>query len=453
MAISNLSPRRWWELKLLEAHGRHELLSLTPNDTVMTVWDGRIAGPCGSPYENGIFVLRISTPEGYPSEKPVIHFLTKIWHVNVCPDSGKVLLSEWSSDYSLLQAVDQIIHILKCPNQEQFINVIAGHQSKQSMSVYEETARISTHLHAADTGHGPDATLKEKYNQLMREACINFPGNSLMLDLEEKINIQDAYLPSDHTAKSTLPAPSFYQNCQIPRSLIQPDDAANTSSLLFPRRFWSHDAPGPGTCRTVPVHPGSPEYASIAAYFAKSMPVELLQDVQRVENPGQLQVFEARLSSAAARSSAADAASMRWLFHGTLNESAQRIALNPVVGFRVSKVKRAACGFGLYFADTARMSASYARDGTMILAAVLVSRDSQRARPFVVIQARSARRMRARCRSRECNFMRVCVRAHLRVRVRLPAFSMCVCACACAFRVRMCEGGCARARTCACVQR
>jgi ubiquitin-conjugating enzyme (huntingtin interacting protein 2) len=42
---------------------------------------GKIKGAEGTPYENGIFVIDIDIPNGYPFEPPKMKFKTKIWHV------------------------------------------------------------------------------------------------------------------------------------------------------------------------------------------------------------------------------------------------------------------------------------------------------------------------------------------------------------------------------------
>lgn len=48
-------------------------------------WIATIEGPSGSPYENGIFNLKISFPENYPFQIPKIVFTTKVYHCNISP--------------------------------------------------------------------------------------------------------------------------------------------------------------------------------------------------------------------------------------------------------------------------------------------------------------------------------------------------------------------------------
>ena len=61
-------------------------------------WKVTIIGPKDTPYEGGIFTLKILFPENYPNKGPEFRFTNKIYHLNVDNHSGHIdlqYLNEW----------------------------------------------------------------------------------------------------------------------------------------------------------------------------------------------------------------------------------------------------------------------------------------------------------------------------------------------------------------------
>ena len=70
------------------------------------IWNVSMFGPKNTPYENGIFRIRIIFPNDYPNHGPEFLFLNKIYHLNVnfannnSPKQGHICinsLNEWST--------------------------------------------------------------------------------------------------------------------------------------------------------------------------------------------------------------------------------------------------------------------------------------------------------------------------------------------------------------------
>ena len=69
-------------------------------DNDMYRWKVTMLGPKDSPYEGGIFTIKILFPQDYPNHGPDFKFMNKIYHLNVAPinDFGHISLSstnEW----------------------------------------------------------------------------------------------------------------------------------------------------------------------------------------------------------------------------------------------------------------------------------------------------------------------------------------------------------------------
>ena len=71
------------ELKEIQ---EHPICGITANPVKqddLTHWIAKIQGPEGSPYEGGIFNLKIVFGTEYPFKPPRIAFTTKVYHPNI----------------------------------------------------------------------------------------------------------------------------------------------------------------------------------------------------------------------------------------------------------------------------------------------------------------------------------------------------------------------------------
>ncbi|MCJ1397230.1 hypothetical protein MMC11_000422 [Xylographa trunciseda] len=84
-------------------------VSLAPIEDDLYDLLGSIEGPPSSPYEGGVFYVRIRIPEDFPWTPPDCHFLTKIYHPNI-DAQGKICLDileqqHWRFELMYLESV------------------------------------------------------------------------------------------------------------------------------------------------------------------------------------------------------------------------------------------------------------------------------------------------------------------------------------------------------------
>lgn len=110
-----------------------------------------IEGPTGTPYEGGMFRMKLCIGADFPSAAPKGLFLTKIWHPNVSKEGEicvNVLKRDWKPDLGLRHVLLVIRCLLIEPFPESALNEEAGRALLENYGEYARHARLMTQLHA-----------------------------------------------------------------------------------------------------------------------------------------------------------------------------------------------------------------------------------------------------------------------------------------------------------------
>ena len=93
--------------------------SAGPVEKDLFLWEGVIFGPDASPYQGGVFKVRIQFPNDYPFRPPVVTFLTPIYHPNISPSGGiclDILKTQWSPALTIGKVLLSILSLLTDAN-------------------------------------------------------------------------------------------------------------------------------------------------------------------------------------------------------------------------------------------------------------------------------------------------------------------------------------------------
>ena len=109
--------------------------------------------PEDSPFEGGVFKLKITIPEDYPAKPPRVEFLTKVYHPNISGNGDISLdilddLSLWRPCMTIQKVLLCVLSLLTDPNCSDAINPDIGGQLLRDKRKYESVAKEWTKTHA-----------------------------------------------------------------------------------------------------------------------------------------------------------------------------------------------------------------------------------------------------------------------------------------------------------------
>ncbi|CAI0374617.1 unnamed protein product, partial [Linum tenue] len=105
----------------------------------------------GTPYENGIFRMKLLLPHDFPQLPPQGFFLTKIFHPNISSD-GKICVNTLKRDWNPSLGLRHVLVVVRClliePFPESALNEQAAKMLLENYEDYSKHARLITGIYA-----------------------------------------------------------------------------------------------------------------------------------------------------------------------------------------------------------------------------------------------------------------------------------------------------------------
>ncbi|WCJ28663.1 Ubiquitin-conjugating enzyme E2 S [Euphorbia peplus] len=110
-----------------------------------------IEGPAGTPYDNGLFRMKLLLSRDFPHSPPKGFFLTKIFHPNIA-SNGEICVNTLKKDWSPSLGLRHVLVVVRClliePFPESALNEQAGKMLLDDYEEYARHARLYTAIHA-----------------------------------------------------------------------------------------------------------------------------------------------------------------------------------------------------------------------------------------------------------------------------------------------------------------
>ncbi|CAD6335972.1 unnamed protein product [Miscanthus lutarioriparius] len=128
-----------------------EGIKVSVNDDDFTTIFADIEGPAGTPYENGLFRMKLLLSRDFPQSPPKGFFLTKIFHPNIAT-SGEICVNTLKKDWNPGLGLRHVLLVVRClliePFPESALNEQAGKMLLENYKEYTRHARLYTGIHA-----------------------------------------------------------------------------------------------------------------------------------------------------------------------------------------------------------------------------------------------------------------------------------------------------------------
>ena len=135
------------------------LVGVTDEDNYFH-WRITLIGPKDTSYRDGVFILYINFPDGYPNSCPEVFFRTPIYHVNVIPIKSNMrwaqplghvcisILNWWKPENKMTDVLLNIFSLFYLANPDGRHGFERGYEFRTNKALHEEKIKYFTKKYA-----------------------------------------------------------------------------------------------------------------------------------------------------------------------------------------------------------------------------------------------------------------------------------------------------------------
>ncbi|KAJ8904543.1 hypothetical protein NDN08_001061 [Rhodosorus marinus] len=133
------------DLKMMKNEPPEGCSASPQTDENLFVWCATVFGPPETPWEGGIYSLRLQFNENYPEKPPRVRFTSEVFHPNVYADGNlclDIIGEKWSPIYTVCSILTSIQSFLTDPNPASPANPEAAHLYNTDRESYKKRVRL-----------------------------------------------------------------------------------------------------------------------------------------------------------------------------------------------------------------------------------------------------------------------------------------------------------------------
>jgi len=169
----------------------------------------------GTPFEGGLFRVKLVLGPDFPQSPPKGFFTTKIFHPNVS-ETGEICVNTLKKDWKPTHGLEHVLLVVRCllivPNPESALNPEAGKLLLENYDDYAKRAQLMTRIHAKPKKL--DATAKKKN----MDDELDVPVSSSLIERESKSSGSTSLSSPSKKAKSAASSSSSSSSSAKPMS-------------------------------------------------------------------------------------------------------------------------------------------------------------------------------------------------------------------------------------------